>query len=104
MKRTKKERITVRKESIEKLAREKAEESAKQEVRRVYFASSLPFFLIACIMAVSGFPTVIYMIVVLTGLLLGWVLYFSIKPGAYKRHYEKYLEEFSIIGGADDRK
>ena len=94
----------MRKESIEKLAREKAEKAAKQEAWIAHFAGSLPFVLIACILAASGFPTVIYTTVVLAGILAGWVLYSSIKPGAYKKHYEKYLEEFTIIGRADDTK
>jgi len=102
-KRTKKERRRIMKESIEKLAREKAEKAAKQEAWGAYFAGSLPFVFIACILAASGVPTVIYTIVSLAGLFAGWVLYSSIKPDAYKKHYEKYLEEFTIIRRASDK-
>jgi len=43
---------------------------------------------------VIGVPTVIYSIVVLVLMpFAGWVLYSSIKPGAYKSYYRKYLEE-----------
>jgi uncharacterized membrane protein YdbT with pleckstrin-like domain len=91
------------KESIEKLAREKAEKAAKQEAWKAYFAGSLPFFVVACIMALIGVPTVIYTIVVLMMPFAGWVLYSSIKSGAYKAYYKKYLEEFTILQGAGDK-
>jgi uncharacterized membrane protein YdjX (TVP38/TMEM64 family) len=88
------------KESIERLARKKAEESAKQEALTIHFIAYLPFVLIACIMAATGVPTILYTIVILTGLIVASVLYFVEKEYAYKKHFEKYLEEFNILRGA----
>jgi uncharacterized membrane protein YdbT with pleckstrin-like domain len=85
------------KDPIEKLAKEKAEESAKKEAWKAYFAGSLPFFVIACIMALIGIPTVIYTIIVLIIPFAGWILYSSVKSGAYKAYYEKYLKEFRLL-------
>jgi hypothetical protein len=48
------------KESIEKLARKKAEESAKQEALTIHFIAYLPFVLIACIMAATRVPTILH--------------------------------------------
>jgi len=92
----------MRKESIEKLAREKAEKAAKQEALTVQFIVDLPFVLIACIMAVTGAPTVLYTIVILTGLFVALVIYLSMKSYAYEKHYKKYLEEFTILQRASD--
>ena len=91
------------KESIEKLAREKAEKAAKQEALTTHFIAYLPFVLIACVMAATGVPTVLFTIVILTGLFVGLVIYLSMKSYAYKKHYEKYLEEFTILRGAGDK-
>ena len=84
------------KESIEKLAREKAEKSAKQEALTVQFIADLPFVFIACIMAATGAPTVFYTIVILTGLFVALVIYLSIKSCAYEKHYANYLRELSV--------
>ena len=93
----------MRKESIEKLAREKAEKAAKQEALTVQFIADLPFVLIACIMAATGVPTVLYTIVILTGLFVAMVVYFAEKEYAYKKHYANYLREFTILGEAGDK-
>jgi Flp pilus assembly protein TadB len=96
-----KERIRMSKESVEKLVREKAEESAKQEAWISHFLTNLPFVFIACIMAVTGVSVVLFTIVLLTGLLVSFAIYFSTKPYAYKKYYEKYLEEFTVLRGDD---
>jgi len=93
----------MREESIEKLARERAEKDAKQEALISQVITYLPFVLVACIMAVSRVPTVIYTIVVLIGLFVSVAIYLSVKPYAYKKYYEKYLEEFTVLRG-DDKK
>jgi len=87
--------LRMKKEFIEKLAREKAEKAAKQEAWVAHFAGLLPFIFAACIMAVRGIPTVIYTVVVLSGLVAGWLVYSAIKPEAFKKYYKKYLEEFT---------
>lgn len=87
------------KESIEQLAREKAEKAAKQEALTVQFAAYTPFILVACIMAVTGVSVSLFTIVILTGFLVSLALYLSMKPYAYKKHYEKYLEEFTVLRG-----
>lgn len=92
-----KERISMGKESVEKLAREKAEESAKQEALIVQFAVYTSFILVACIMAVTGVSAVLFTIVILTRLLVSLAIYLSMKPYAYKKYYEKYLEEFTVL-------
>jgi len=87
----------MKKESIEKLAKEKAEDSAKKEARTAQFVAYTPFILLACIMAVTGVSTVGYTIVILLGLMVSLAIYFSMKPYAYKEHYKKYLEEFTVL-------
>jgi len=94
-------RMRMPKESVEKLAREKAEESAKHEAWISHFITHLPFVFIACIMAVTGVSVVLFTIVLLTGLLISFAIYFSMKSYAYKKYYEKYLEEFTILQGDD---
>lgn len=89
------------KESVEKLAREKADKAAKQEVLIVQFAVYTLFILVACIMAVTGVSAVLFTIVILTGLLVSLAIYLSMKPYAYKKYYEKYLEEFTVMRGDD---
>ena len=96
-----KERIRMSKESVEKLAREKADKAAKQEAWTVQFAVYTPFILVACIMAVMGVSAVLFTIVILTGLLVSLAIYLSMKPYAYKKYYEKYLEEFTVLRGDD---
>jgi len=98
-----KERIRMSEESVEKLARKKAEESAKKEALTAQVAIYTPFILIACIMAVTGVSAVLFTIVILTGLLVSLAIYLSMKPYAYKKYYEKYLEEFTVLQG-DDKK
>jgi len=91
-------------EEIEKLAREKAEKSAKQEALTAHFISYVPFVLIACIMAVTRSPTILYTIVLLTGLFAASVMYFVVKEYAYKKHYETYFKEFTILRRVGDGK
>ena len=88
---------------IEELAREKAEKSAKQDALTAHFIAYLPFVLIACIMAATGSPTVLYTIVLLTGLFVASVIYLVEKEYAYKKYSEKYLAEFTILRGAGDK-
>lgn len=52
-------------------------------------------------MAVTGISVVLFTIVLLTGLLISFAIYFSMKSYAYKKYYEKYLEEFTILQGDD---
>jgi VanZ family protein len=91
------------KDSIEKLAREKAEKAAKQEAWIAHFIAYLPFVLIACIMAVTRSPTVLYTVVILAGLFAGSVMYFVMKEYAYKKYYETYLNEFTILRRVGDK-
>jgi hypothetical protein len=92
-------KMRMPKESVEKLARKKAEESAKQEAWISHFLTNLPFVFIACIMAVTGVSVALFTIVLLTGLLVSFAIYFSTNPYAYKKYYEKYLEEFTVLRG-----
>jgi hypothetical protein len=87
-------------EQAKKIAGEKAENAAKHEAWMAHFVASVPLTIIAIWMAVNHVPTIFYTLVVLMGLFGGWIMYSSIKPGAYKKYYEKYLEEFALLGSA----
>ena len=52
-------------------------------------------------MAVTGVSAVLFTIVILTGLLVLLAIYLSMKPYTYKKYYEKYLEEFTVLRGDD---
>jgi TRAP-type C4-dicarboxylate transport system permease large subunit len=89
------------KESIEQLAREKAEKVSKEEAWTVQLVAYIPFILVACIMAATGVSASLFMTVVLAGLLVSFALYFSMKPYAYKKYYEEYLKEFTVLRGGE---
>jgi len=98
----KKEELRMREESVEKLARERAEESAKKEALTTQLAVYTPFILLACIMAATRVSTVLYTVVVLLGLFVSVAIYLSVKPYAYEKYYRKYLEEFTVLRGDDE--
>ncbi len=85
-------------ELAKKIAAEKAENAAKHEAWLAHFVGLIPFIIVASLMAVNHFPTVIYTLVILFGVFGGWIMYSSVKPGAYKKYFEKYLEELTVMG------
>jgi len=87
-------------EQAKKIAARKAEKAAKQEAWIAHFVVLVPFIIIAILMAAKRIPTIIYTLMVLIGLFGGWIMYSSIKPDAYKKYYQMYLEEFALLGSA----
>jgi Flp pilus assembly protein TadB len=87
----------MRKESIEKLAREKAEKAAMQEAMATNVVIWFPLIFIAFVMIFGGAPTGLIVLFCTIALVAGIAAAIFTWDGAYKKCYKKYLAELNIF-------
>jgi Flp pilus assembly protein TadB len=87
----------MRKESIEKLAREKAEKAAMQEAMATNVVIWFPLIFIAFVMMFGGAPTGLIVLFCTIALMAGIAAAIFAWDGAYKKCYKKYLAELNIF-------
>jgi len=90
-------RIKVRKESIEKLAREKAEKAAMEEAMATNVVIWFSLIFIAFMIMLGGAPTELTVLFCTGALVAGIVAAIFTWESAYKKCYKKYLAELSIF-------
>ena len=82
-------------EKIERLAREKAEKEAMQEVMANDIAVWFPLIFIAFIMMLGGAPTIFVVLLGTIALVAGTVSAIITWKSAYEKCYKKYLAELT---------
>jgi len=96
-KRTKKERITMRKESVERMAREKAEHAAMQEAMANNVVIWLPLAFVAFVAMLGGAPAQITTLFLVAALCAGVIASLLTWKKAYAKYYEKYLADLNAL-------
>jgi Flp pilus assembly protein TadB len=87
----------MRKESIEKLAREKAEKAAMEEAMATNVVIWFPLIFIAFMMMFCGAPTGLIVLFCTIALVAGIAAAIFTWDGAYKKSYKKYFVELSAL-------
>ncbi|MDI6904407.1 MAG: hypothetical protein QMD13_02800 [Candidatus Bathyarchaeia archaeon] len=93
----------MREESIEKLARERAEKMAMQEAMANNIVIWFPLVFVAFIMMFSGAPTVIVVLFGTVALVAGIVSAIVTWKRAYEKCYKKCLAELSLLSGESSK-